>query len=79
MSTDEFRQRMKYLYERVVGSEKAAGVDRIYVPGQIEKLTQIEREQPGIPLVQAEVDASNAETAKVRVKKTATGVRSAAD
>jgi LDH2 family malate/lactate/ureidoglycolate dehydrogenase len=65
MSLDEFRERMQYLYERVVGSEKAAGVDRIYFPGEIEQLNQKEREKSGIPLVQAEIDALNAEAEKV--------------
>ena len=65
MSLDEFRERMQYLYERVVTSEKAAGVDRIYFPGEIEQLAQQEREKTGIPLVQAEIDALNAEAVKV--------------
>jgi LDH2 family malate/lactate/ureidoglycolate dehydrogenase len=67
MSLDEFRDRMKHLYERVVGSEKAAGVERIYFPGEIEQRTQAERERSGIPLVQAEIDALNAEAKKVSV------------
>ncbi|RBA11025.1 alcohol dehydrogenase [Fusarium proliferatum] len=65
MSLDEFRERMQYLYERVVGSEKAAGVERIYFPGEIEQLAKKEREKTGIPLVQAEIDALNAEAKKV--------------
>ncbi|RFN44845.1 alcohol dehydrogenase [Fusarium flagelliforme] len=68
MSLDEFRERMQYLYERVVGSEKAAGVERIYFPGEIEQLNQKEREKTGIPLVQAEIDALNAEAEKVGVQ-----------
>ncbi|KAF9769740.1 hypothetical protein IL306_012831 [Fusarium sp. DS 682] len=68
MSLDEFRERMQYLYERVVGSEKAAGVERIYFPGEIEQLAQKEREKTGIPLVQAEIDALNAEAKKVGVE-----------
>ncbi|KAK5989792.1 putative oxidoreductase YjmC [Cladobotryum mycophilum] len=65
MGLDEFRERMQYLYEKVVGSEKAAGVDRIYFPGEIEQLRQQEREKTGIPFVHAEIDALNAEAAKV--------------
>lgn len=65
MSLDEFRERMQYLYERVVGSDKAAGVERIYFPGEIEQLAQKEREKNGIPLVQAEIDALNEEARKV--------------
>lgn len=68
MSLDEFRDRMKYLYERVVGAEKAAGVERIYFPGEIEQLTQAEREASGIPLVQAEIDALNAEAERASAK-----------
>ncbi|KAF5021293.1 hypothetical protein F66182_6691 [Fusarium sp. NRRL 66182] len=68
MSLDEFRERMQYLYERVVGSEKAAGVERIYFPGEIEQLAQKEREKGGIPLVQAEIDALNAEASRVSAK-----------
>lgn len=67
MSLDDFRDRMQYLYDRVVGSEKMAGVDRIYFPGEIEQLAQKEREETGIPLVQAEIDALNEEARKVGV------------
>ena len=67
MSLDEFRDRMQYLYERVVGSDKAAGIERIYFPGELEQLTQEEREKTGIPLVQAEIDALNEEAKKVSV------------
>lgn len=67
MSLDDFRDRMEYLYQRVVGSDKAAGVDRIYFPGEIEQLTQEEREKTGIPFVQAEIDALNEEAGKVGV------------
>lgn len=65
MSLDEFRERMDFLYQRVVGSDKAAGVERIYYPGELEQLMQEEREKTGIPLVQAEVDALNEEARKV--------------
>ncbi|KAI1077370.1 putative malate/L-lactate dehydrogenase [Whalleya microplaca] len=65
MSLDDFRKRMDYLYQRVVGSEKAAGVDRIFFPGEIEQLTQEERERTGIPFVQAEIDTLNEEAKKV--------------
>ncbi|KXH44236.1 malate/L-lactate dehydrogenase [Colletotrichum nymphaeae SA-01] len=68
MSLDDFRERMDYLYQRVVGSDKAAGVDRIYFPGEIEQLQQQEREKTGIPLVQAEIDALNDEATRVGAK-----------
>lgn len=56
---------MDYLYQRVVGADKAAGTDRIYFPGEIEQLRQEDREKTGIPLVQAEIDALNEEARKV--------------
>ncbi|KAI0405903.1 Malate/L-lactate dehydrogenase [Xylaria palmicola] len=65
LSLEDFRERMDYLYQRVTGADKAAGVDRIYFPGEIEQLTQEEREKTGIPLVQAEIDALNEEAARV--------------
>lgn len=68
MSLQEFRDRMQYLYDKVVGADKAAGVDRIYFPGELEQLQQKEREATGIPLVQAEIDALNAEAARVGVR-----------
>ncbi|KAI0473802.1 Malate/L-lactate dehydrogenase [Xylariaceae sp. FL0804] len=61
MSLDDFKSRMDYLYQRVVGSDKAAGVERIYFPGELEQLTQEKRVESGIPLVQAEIDSLNEE------------------
>ena len=72
MSLDDFRDRMQYLYERTVGAEKAAGVDRIYFPGELEQIEQKKRVKTGIPLVQAEIDALNAEAIKVNVGPLAT-------
>ncbi|EXF73177.1 malate/L-lactate dehydrogenase [Colletotrichum fioriniae PJ7] len=74
MSLDDFRERMDYLYQRVVGSDKAAGVDRIYFPGEIEQLQQQEREKTGIPLVQAEIDALNEEATRVGAKPLVTQI-----
>ncbi|KAL3426747.1 malate/L-lactate dehydrogenase [Phlyctema vagabunda] len=65
MDLKEFKERMQYLYDRVVGSEKMPGVDRIYFPGEIEQLTQLEREDTGIPYVQAEIEALNKEADRV--------------
>jgi LDH2 family malate/lactate/ureidoglycolate dehydrogenase len=72
MSLDDFRDRMQVLYDRVVGAEKAAGVERIYFPGEIEQLQQRQRERTGIPLVQAEVDALNKEAERVGVERLVT-------
>ncbi|KAK1963940.1 malate/L-lactate dehydrogenase [Colletotrichum sublineola] len=71
MSLEDFRERMDYLYQRVVGSDKAAGVERIYFPGEIEQLNQQEREASGIPLVQAEIDALNKEADRVGAQRLA--------
>lgn len=65
MSLEDFKDRMDYLHQRVVGSEKRQGVDRIYFPGEIEQLRQEERLKTGIPLVEAEIIALNAEAARV--------------
>ena len=40
LSLDEFKERLAYLYERVVTANKAVGVDRIYFPGEIEIINQ---------------------------------------
>ncbi|KAF2207420.1 hypothetical protein CERZMDRAFT_91762 [Cercospora zeae-maydis SCOH1-5] len=68
MSLDEFRQRMDYLYRRVVDSEKMSGVDAIYFPGELELLTEETRRRTGIPYVEAEIQALNEEAAKVSAK-----------
>ncbi|KAI5205364.1 Malate/L-lactate dehydrogenase [Aureobasidium subglaciale] len=65
LSSDDFKQRMEYLYNRVVGSEKMAGVDRIYFPGEIEQLMEAERRESGIPYVEAEIEALNEEARRV--------------
>jgi len=38
-----------------------AGVDRVFFPGEIEQLNQEEREENGIPFVEAEIEALNEE------------------
>ncbi|KAI4755221.1 Malate/L-lactate dehydrogenase [Aureobasidium sp. EXF-3400] len=65
MSMEEFKERMEYLYQRVVNSDKMAGVDRIYMPGELEQLTQEERARSGIPYVEAEIQALNEEARRV--------------
>jgi len=69
MDLKEFRGRMEYLYGRVVGSEKMAGVKRIYFPGEIEQEMRRERLQSGIPYVEAEIEALNKEAELVGSKK----------
>lgn len=71
MGLEEFKERMDYLYQRVVGSEKMAGVERIYYPGEIEQITQAERLAKGIPFTEAEIEALNKEAERVGVDKLA--------
>jgi len=61
LTTEEFKERMDYLYQRVVSSEKMYGVERIFFPGEIEQLTREQRLQTGIPYVEAEIEALNKE------------------
>ncbi|KAJ4373132.1 hypothetical protein N0V83_003423 [Neocucurbitaria cava] len=65
MSVDDFKERMDYLYHRVVGSDKMSGIDRIYFPGEIEDLHKEKRLKDGIPLVDAEIEALNKEATRV--------------
>jgi LDH2 family malate/lactate/ureidoglycolate dehydrogenase len=65
MNMDKFKERMDYLYERVVGSDKMAGITRIYFPGEIEDLNKEKRLREGIPLVDAEIQALNKEAERV--------------
>ncbi|OJD18010.1 hypothetical protein AJ78_01967 [Emergomyces pasteurianus Ep9510] len=67
MELEEFKTRMDYLYQRVVGGERMEGVDRIYYPGEIEMLTANKRREEGIPYVQVEIDALNREANEVGV------------
>ena len=69
MTAEDFRARMQYLYDRVVGSEKMAGVERIYFPGEIEQLMHEERLKTGIPYVEAEIEALNKEADLVGCSK----------
>ncbi|KAF2496827.1 Malate/L-lactate dehydrogenase [Lophium mytilinum] len=68
MDMEAFKDRMDYLYKRVVDSDKMAGVDRIYFPGEIEQLMQEDRLRNGIPYVDAEIEALNKEAQKVGVE-----------
>jgi LDH2 family malate/lactate/ureidoglycolate dehydrogenase len=65
MSLDEFKARMDYLYQRVVGSERMQGVNRIYYPGEIELLTAKRREIEGIPYASSEIEILNEEADRV--------------
>ncbi|EED12507.1 malate/L-lactate dehydrogenase, putative [Talaromyces stipitatus ATCC 10500] len=69
MDLEEFKSRMDYLYQRVVGSEKMAGVERIYYPGEIEHITRERRLVEGIPFTVAEIMGLNEEAELVGVEK----------
>jgi len=69
MTIEDFKARMDYLYRRVIGSQKMAGVDRIYFPGELEQLTHEQRLRSGVPLTVEEIDKLNAEAERVGVSK----------
>ncbi|KAI9763634.1 MAG: hypothetical protein M1840_000348 [Geoglossum simile] len=68
MGLDEFKERMDYLYQRIVGSARREGVERIWYPGEIELAVKEEREKGGIPFVREELDALNREAETVGLK-----------
>lgn len=61
MSLEEFKERMDYLYQRVVGCERMGGVERIYYPGEIEQITREKRLADGIPFTRGEIEGLNRE------------------
>jgi LDH2 family malate/lactate/ureidoglycolate dehydrogenase len=65
MSLEDFKERMDYLFKRVKNSDRMAGVDEIYFPGELEQIMKEQRLRSGIPLVPAEVEALNHEARKV--------------
>ncbi|KAL2817258.1 Malate/L-lactate dehydrogenase [Aspergillus cavernicola] len=74
VSLDDFKDRMDYLYQRVVGSDKMGGVDRIYYPGEIEQITREKRLLEGIPFTELEIESLNKEAELVGVEKLQYGV-----
>ncbi|KAE9976274.1 hypothetical protein BLS_002148 [Venturia inaequalis] len=68
MSLDDFKDRMDYLYQRVVACDKMAGVERIYFPGEIEQLTKDARLATGIPYTEGEIASLNLEASKVGIQ-----------
>jgi LDH2 family malate/lactate/ureidoglycolate dehydrogenase len=60
VGAEEFARRTDELIDDIVGSELAAGAERIVVPGQMEEERRAERLRDGIPLstnLVAEIDA----------------------
>lgn len=64
MSLDDFKERLDYLYQRVVGSDRRPDTQRIYFPGEIEAEEAKKREKNGITWTQAEIDVLNQEADK---------------
>lgn len=64
MSLEDFRNRMQISYDKVVNSEKAKGVERIYFPGELEQITSDERTKNGIPYTKHEIQTLNEEAEK---------------
>ena len=69
MSLEEFKERMDVLYQTVVHGEKMHDTDRIYYPGEIEQIKEQERLREGIPFVEAEISALDAEADKANVPR----------
>ncbi|GFF27656.1 malate/L-sulfolactate dehydrogenase [Aspergillus udagawae] len=69
MSLEDFKERMDYLYQRVVGCEKMEGVGRIYYPGEIEQINREKRLEEGIPFTESEIENLNREAELVGVEK----------
>ncbi|KAL4983406.1 Malate/L-lactate dehydrogenase [Aspergillus falconensis] len=69
VSLEGFKERMDYLYRRVVGCEKMGGVERIYYPGEIEQITRERRLKEGIPFTESEIESLNKEAEMVGVSK----------
>lgn len=67
MSVEDFRARMQVLYDVVRGSQPMSGVDKIFMPGEIERMTEKQRRHSGIPMKAAEVQALNDEARRVGV------------
>lgn len=53
LSVPEFKARMDRLIRDVRGSERAPGVERIYVPGELEHLAAQEAARLGVPVEEA--------------------------
>lgn len=63
---DEFRRRTDQLIADVRASDRAAGVDALLVPGELEHHRRAERRRDGIPLPTAVADDLNAFAAEYR-------------
>ncbi|MCJ1445381.1 MAG: hypothetical protein MMC23_005886 [Stictis urceolatum] len=65
ISGEEFRSRLRVLYERVTGGERMEGVDRMWFPGEIELEREKVRRSEGIPFIKGEVEKLNEEAVRV--------------
>lgn len=60
MPVEDFRRRMDALIAEIRSSPLAPGVERIYLPGELEYLRQEERRRHGAPIENAQLDALQA-------------------
>jgi LDH2 family malate/lactate/ureidoglycolate dehydrogenase len=67
MPVDEFRARVDTLVRDIRAAERADGVERIWLPGEPEHETRLERLRAGIPLPAALVDELNAFATELEV------------
>lgn len=67
MPIEQFRARVDELIERMRGAPKAAGIERIYVPGEMEWACEREATRHGVPLTALTVDSLKGLAADVRV------------
>ncbi|KAE8153534.1 Malate/L-lactate dehydrogenase [Aspergillus avenaceus] len=66
---EEFRERMDVLFRAVRGVEKAEGVERVFVSGEMEAEVELRRRSEGIPLTAAEVEALHLLAGRAGVKE----------
>ena len=68
MPVSLFKKRMENMVKQIRGSVKAEGVERIYLPGEIEYLMERARTKNGIPIEKSLVRDLNSIASKLKVK-----------
>lgn len=68
MPVSHFAKRMKILVSRIKESTKAKGCEEIYLPGEIEYLTEQRRTKKGIPIEKSLIKDLNGIIRKLKVK-----------
>ncbi len=64
MPIEDYKKRMDTLISRAKRCDKVEGVDEIFIPGEIEAKTEVERRKNGIPLTPDVVESLKIETEK---------------